>query len=255
MNGNIFYLAGNTPAIHYAAEKLMAKGTSFVPSPGPDVTHLLLPVPSFEQNDHIRGGGSLWHILGDLPEDIIVIGGNLDHPALTGYRKIDLLTDPTYVAENGAITADCAVRLAGTQLKIVFHNCPTMVIGWGRIGKCLARHLQNLGARVTVAARKESDLAMLTALGYHTLNTNEAGQHLQDYRLVFNTVPYPIISAEQVEPLIEHCIFIDLASELGIAGKGVIWARGLPGKEVPESSGQLIADTIMRIVQKRRAGK
>jgi len=28
----------------------------------------------------------------------------------------------------------------------------------------------------------------------------------------------------------------------------VIWARGLPGKEAPESSGELIARTVLRLI-------
>jgi hypothetical protein len=39
---------------------------------------------------------------------------------------------------------------------------------------------------------------------------------------------------------------IDLASQPGIGGNDVIWARGLPGKNAPESSGKLIAQTVLR---------
>lgn len=253
MNGTIFFLAGNTPAIHYAAEQLEKSGVVFVPSPGPDVTHLLLPVPSIGSDGHIKGAGSLWHILSDLPKNVTVIGGNLQHPALSDYKKIDLLQDPTYVAENAAITADCALRIAGANLKTVFQNCPVLVIGWGRIGKCLAQLLKNIGAQVTVTARKETDLAVLRALGYNAVNTDQVPSILHRYRLVFNTVPYPVISAEEAGQFRSDCIRIDLASQLGIGGDHVIWARGLPGKTAPESSGQLIANTILRLIQGRRS--
>lgn len=252
MNGTVFYLAGSTPAIHYAALKLAQRGVTFVSSPGPDVTHLLLPVPSLGPDGHIQGAGNLWHLLADLPKETLVIGGNLQHPALDDYQKIDLLQDPTYVAGNAAITADCAVRLAGINLKIVFRDCPALVIGWGRIGKCLARLLGNLGARVTVSARKESDLAVLRALGYEAVNTQDIGQHLQRYRLVFNTVPFPVITEKQAEGFLPGCVRIDLASRQGIGGEGVIWARGLPAKYACESSGELIADTILRMLGERR---
>ncbi|MGN0998160.1 MAG: hypothetical protein ACI4PO_01250 [Faecousia sp.] len=221
-------------------------------SPGPDVTHLLLPVPSLGSDGHIPGAGSLWHLLADLPKEIWVIGGNLQHPVLEDYRKIDLLQDPTYIAGNAAITAECALRLAGTHLKIVFRNCPVLVIGWGRIGKCLARLLKNLDANVTVSARKESDLAVLRALGYEAVNTQDLGKHLQSFRLVFNTVPFPVITQQQAESFLPDCVRIDLASRQGIEGEGVIWARGLPAKYAPESSGDLIADTILRMLEERR---
>ena len=40
---------------------------------------------------------------------------------------------------------------------------------------------------------------------------------------------------------------IDLASEKGLGGEDVIWARGLPGIHAPESSGRLIAETCLRL--------
>jgi len=42
-------------------------------------------------------------------------------------------------------------------------------------------------------------------------------------------------------------IVLDLASYPGITGKNVIPARGLPGKYAPESAGNLIAQSILRI--------
>ena len=48
---------------------------------------------------------------------------------------------------------------------------------------------------------------------------------------------------------LERCfeVLMDLASSPGIDGENVLWARGLPGKIAPESSGELIAKTVMRL--------
>ena len=46
-----------------------------------------------------------------------------------------------------------------------------------------------------------------------------------------------------------NALKIDLASKPGIGGSDVIWARGLPGKDAPESSGELIAKTIIRLME------
>jgi hypothetical protein len=51
----------------------------------------------------------------------------------------------------------------------------------------------------------------------------------------------------------EDCLKIDLASHRGIEGEDVIWARGLPGKDAPESSGKLIVKTAIRLIEKERA--
>ena len=193
MNGTIVYPAGNNAALRYACRELLEKGISVVSSPAPDVKYLLLPVPSFEADGRVKGGGVLEHILADLPENITVIGGNLDHPALQGYATIDLLKDPYYVAQNAYITADCALRVAGRRLQTIFRGCPILVIGWGRIGKCLAAQLLALGADITVAARKESDRAILQALGYRSVDPLRLNETLGNYRVIFIFMFAPFI--------------------------------------------------------------
>jgi len=248
MNRTIFYTVGSSPALRFAREALLARGIDISDRPEPDVTHLLLPVPSFSEDGRIRGGGFPEHVLGELPGNITILGGNLYHPILDGYTKLDLLQDAAYLAENAAITADCAIRIAGTQLKTVFSQCPVLVIGWGRIGKCLAAQLKAMGADVFVAARKETDRAMLRALGYRAEHPATMHRGLQRYRTIFNTVPAPVLSQEQLLLCRPDCSLIDLASSRGLESNKVIWARGLPGKDAPEASGQLIAKTVIRLI-------
>ena len=247
MNKTIICTAGNTAALAFARQFLQEQGMTVTDKPAPDVTHLLLPVPSFESDGRIKGGGILEHILADLPENVTVIGGNLHHPSLAGMVTVDLLQDAGYVAENAAITADCALRIALRTLPVVLRGCPALVIGWGRIGKCLADLLRSVGAAVTVAARKETDRAILRALGYTAVDTQGLTPVPEAYRIIYNTVPAPVLEG----PRDPKCIRIDLASQQGITGSNVIWALGLPGKDAPESSGLLIADTILRIILRK----
>ena len=244
MSKTIICTAGNTAALRFAREELVSRGFTVIDTPEPDVTHLLLPVPSFEADGRIKGGGILPHILADLPESITVIGGKLDHPALAGLQTIDLLQNSDYVAQNAFITADRALRIAMQELPMVLRNCPVLVIGWGRIGKCLGRLLQALEAKVTIAARKNEDRAMIAALGYASVDTAILSSTLGDYRVIFNTVPVSVLDASCVDRYQPNCLKIDLASQKGLPGNNVIWARGLPGKDAPETSGKLIADTV-----------
>ena len=248
MNAIRIYCAGNTPALSYARQFLLQRGFHFAQQPEPDVTHLLLPIPSFEADGRIRGGGIPSHILADLPEGITIIGGNLQNPTLQGYHTLDLLQDDFYVANNAAITADCAIRIAREHMNRIWRKCPVLVIGWGRIGKCLAQQLQALGADVTVSARKRNDLATAQALGYG-VQCSQSLTSLDHYRVIFNTVPAQILSKEQCKACHPSCIKIELASTPGIDDPGVISALGLPAKYAPETSGQLIADTIVRLLQ------
>jgi dipicolinate synthase subunit A len=242
LQNTVFYLAGDSAALRYAGEYLEFSGAQIAQCPDDRVTHLLLPVPSFE-NGRVKGGWKLEPILATLPGDITVIGGNADHPALARYCRLDLLQDPFYLAENADITAHCAVKLALSRLPVSLKNQSVLVIGWGRIGKCLARLLRIMGAEVAVQARKQTDQAMLAALGY------APPQAIDKYRILFNTVPAMMIDEGKAALCRSDCLKIDLASVPGIVGSDVIWARGLPGTEAPESSGQLIARTVIRLLK------
>lgn len=243
MDDCIIYTAGYSPAMSYCIQILKKAGFTLLSEPSMEVTHLLLPVPSFTPDGNIVGGGNLRTLLTLLPGNITVIGGNLDCPELVGYATIDLLQDESYLTANANITAYCAIKVALNQLSVILDECPVLVIGWGRIGKCLSRLLRQMGADVTVCARKAKDRNILSAMGYKAVDFHEVD--LTDYKVIYNTAPtmvFPTCPGNGLK--------IDLASRLGLGSPDVIWARGLPGKDAPESSGKLIAKTLIPILRK-----
>lgn len=248
MNDIILYPAGASPALDIAVQKLRSARASLADTPRPEVTHLLLPVPSLDSDGNIRGGPAVTDVLSALPEDVCIIGGNLRHPALDSHPVMDLLMDPAYLAANAAITAHCALVIAGKLLPAVFWNCPVLIVGWGRIGKCLAQQLKALGAQVTVVARKAADRAMITALGYQAARPDM--EDARKFRVIFNTAPAPVLRNADISP---NSLKIELASTDGLSGDDVVIARGLPGKYAPESSGLLIASTVLRLLQEKEA--
>ena len=240
----IVYCAGSSRALYYAAAFLMEEGAVFLPCPDYTVTHLLLPVPSFEADGSIKGGGDLSTILSQLPKTVTVIGGNLHRAELDEYDTLDLLEDPWYLARNASITAHCALELSLTKLPVTLEKCPVLIIGWGRIGKCLAKLLHGLGACVTVAARKESRRVMIDALGYKSTPIEDI--RTENFRLIINTVPAMVLPAASGTAL-----KIDLASTPGIGGRDILHAKGLPGLLAPESSGALIAKVITQWMKEK----
>ena len=242
MNSYTFTTKGHTSALEYAAKELVLAGWQQVP----DAPVILLPVPSLDANGHIKGGGTLETI----PAGAMVIGGNLHHAACKQHRCVDFLRDERYLAENAAITAHCALCIAMENLPVTLSDCNVLVLGWGRIGKCLVRLLRLMGASVTVGARKESDRAVAEALGYQVLDTENNSPDLSGYRVIFNTVPAMVLPAWKLSTCPSNCLKIDLASEPGIEGADVIWARGLPNMDAPESSGKLIARIVRKELEK-----
>lgn len=242
----LVFPAGTTKACRYAAAMLRKAGIPVIDHPAPEVTHLLLDIPSFEKDGSLRGGSSVEAVLERLPQETIVIGGNLSHAALVEHQTLDLLRDETYLAANAAITADCALQVAAPIMTTTFVDSPALIIGWGRIGKCLAQLLTGIGCQVFIAARKERDRAMLQALGYSPVDISGIPTILPRIRILFNTVPELVLHKETLAPY-KDCVKIDLASKPGIESDDIIWARGLPGIHAPESSGKLIAETVLRL--------
>jgi len=243
----LFYPVGCSAACEYCAGQLQQLGYAITDHPAPEVTHLLLDVPGFRPDGLLRNGEEIRPLLRMLPPEVTVVGGRLQQPALSEHRTLDLLLDEEYQARNGAITAECALQVTAEKLPVVFSGCPVLVLGWGRIGKCLSLLLQRVGASVTVAARKQTDRAMARALGFRTVETERIRDILPQQRLVYNTVPQLLLT--EADTARKQCLFVDLASVPGMAGESVVRALGLPGIYAPESSGMLIAEIIHKRIR------
>ena len=240
MNPDIFCPAAGVPALAQARRALTRRGVVFSEDCTGSVSHILLPVPSYSGNTPKFPAD----ILEKAPEAAVLIGGNL--PPLPGRSGIDLLQDPVYLARNAAITAHCALALAAAGLPLTWEGLPVLILGWGRIGKLLALGLRRRGARVTVAARRREALAEADAFGMETLDFSGVYSQISQFRLIYNTVPAPVLSAAVMARRRPDCLAMELASSPGMAGEGITDGRGLPGKLAPEASGELIAETVFR---------
>lgn len=226
-------------AIRHAGNYLSEAGLQVSPKPAPDISHVLLPIPSFPTGDEY-----LAHILSDLPDDVIISGGNLFSPLLKNYTAVDFLQDPYYLAENAAITAACALRIVREQLTAPLAGQQVLIVGWGRIGKCMCRLFEKENAAVTVAARKASDRAMVSALGCCSISIEEATEETDRYDVIINTVPVMVLPDIRTK---ENAVLLELASKPGMAGTNILDCRGLPSKMAPDASGRLIAETFIRL--------
>lgn len=248
MKNITIFPAGISQSCIFASQFLADAGYSITDHVSPEITHLLLDIPSLDECGHLKDGSDLQEMLNMLPESVTVIGGNLAHTCLSQNQTIDLLKDPFYQSKNAAITAECALQVAATYLDTTLSDTQVLILGWGRIGKCLSKLLYAIDSNVTIAARKESDRAMVQALGCKSLDFSDASRTLSEYRILINTVPYQTIDRNVLNQH-KECIKLDLASAPGIVCKDVIAARGLPGKYAPKTSGKLIADSVQKALE------
>ena len=251
MNDQLIYIGADTPALKAAQHYLEAADCHVTLEPSNEVTHLLLSTPTFAPDGSLVGGQDLNALLRELPSDTTIIGGNISVPIFQNYPTIDLLRNESYLASNAAITAECALQVAYNRSPDTMKGTPILILGWGRIGKCLAKLLSAIGADVNITARKETDLAMITALGYTAVPYYQILPHLPRYHIIFNTVPIMILPEALSNQCRKDCVKIDLASSPGIGGSNVVTARGLPGKLAPEASGRLIAKSVLELCFKK----
>lgn len=167
-----------------------------------------------------------------------------------GILCMGFLDVESYQMANAAVTAEGAVYLALRELQRTVSGAEILVIGWGRIGRFLAAKLQALGANVTVSARREGQWAEIESLGLRPEETGHYHHGLEEYDVVYNTVPHPVLSSKQGARLKPDCLLIELASLPGglapelLNRKNVVIARGLPGKTAPRTAGMNLAAAV-----------
>ena len=151
--------------------------------------------------------------------------------------------------KNAEITAEGAVSLMLRSTDCTADGATALVVGFGRIGKALARRLFALGCTVFVSARSERDVSEIIACGYRPVITRQY-RNLAQLDCIFNTVPACVFTAGQAAEI--SCPYIELASAPGglcpDAQKPAqyLLARGLPGTYAPRSAAQAMAAFILQ---------
>lgn len=225
---------------------------------------LILPLPAFAPDGTLtsQGGTQITaaEILAGLRPTAKIFGGKLQGAAGMfhngGFAPVDYMALETVAAANAVPTAEGAIQIALARMKITLQDSCCLVIGWGRIGKILARKLQLLGAKVTVSVRRPADAAMVRALGMCSDTTGVYGGGL-DYDLVLNTVPAPVLDQAALMRTRPDVLILDLASAPGGVdfaaaqrlGRTALPALGLPGKTAPKTAGRIIKDAVLAYLQ------
>lgn len=179
----------------------------------------------------------------------ILFAGSINHEIKELLRNsniehYDFLDDERTTVLNIIPTVEGAVELAIRKTDYTLFGSNILVIGYGRIGKYLSKILRSLGAEVTVSARKEADLTWIELDGNKMISYEDFATKLNDFDIVFNTVPYLIVKEKEIKLLKKSCRIIDLASKPGGIdfecaekyGIDAELALGLPGKTAPKSA-------------------
>lgn len=190
-----------------------------------------------------------------------LLAGKCDEKLETMAKIYDVpLTDyfcrEELMIRNAVPTAEGAIQIAMEETPHTLHGSECLITGYGRIGKILAEMLRGIGANVTVAARKQRDLASALSFGCSTVPLWELYGCINEFDIIFNTVPSLLFDFNLLSKLHKHCLMIDLASKPGgvdfeaarALGIKAIWALSLPGKVAPDTAGDIIKDTVLNIL-------
>lgn len=196
-----------------------------------------------------------------FPTGQTVIGGKIGNDMFElagrcGIRLFDCLEREDFTIMNSVPTAEGAISVAMQMQEKSLNGSSCLILGYGHIGKLLAAKLYGLGAKVTVSARKTSDLAWISAYGYIPLTTSEAIKNLSGFDIIFNTIPSKILGREELSTATTNTLICDLASipggtdfdaarELNLR---TVHALSLPGKVAPATAAESLRSTVYNIL-------
>lgn len=169
---------------------------------------------------------------------------------------IDILKREELSVLNSISTAEGAIQIAMENTEITLSGSNILILGFGRIGKVLAKMLDGIGANVYCEARKPQDLAWIQAFGYTPLDLKNLNQNLDKFDVIMNTIPSVVLDQSNLDKVKKDCLIIDLASNPGGVDREevkkrkikFVWALSLPGKVAPVTSAKYIKETIYNIL-------
>ncbi|MBO4816107.1 MAG: dipicolinate synthase subunit DpsA [Clostridia bacterium] len=174
-------------------------------------------------------------------------------------KIIDLLKIEELTVLNVIPTVEGAIKVAIEETEFTINSSKCLILGFGRIGKLLAKSLKSLGAEVHCEARKEEDLAWIKAYGCEYIHLNNLDENLDsNYDIIFNTIPYVVLDKNRLQLLKRtKPLIIELASkpwgvdfeEANKLGIKVVKAPGLPGVVAPLTSAINIKNILDNIIK------
>ena len=203
---------------------------------------------------------------GRLPKEFMDAAEKMGIPKsrITDYYDSEVLQ-----LRNAYLTAEAALMTAMELTDTSLQGTSAAVLGYGRIGKRLARLLFSVGSDLTICARREETLAEAAAAGYGTLllspgtAMNGLTPLCHGRRILFNTIPSPILPRDLLTGLERDTLLIDLASapfgvmdgdvQEAAAKNGLRYLRApsLPGSYAPRTAGEIIGDCILTDLSRR----
>ncbi|GAC1339571.1 MAG: dipicolinate synthase subunit DpsA [Candidatus Dormibacteria bacterium] len=238
--------------------------------------YALFPVPGISSDGTLYAPTAAAPVLPDTallsrmqPGGAILLGmaddGLRAAAAATGITLHEYEDDTELMLLRGPAIVEGALRAAIENTPVTIHASAVGVVGYGNVGRLLARSLGLLGADVHVFARNPVQRADAFVVGCRPHRLDELEQHAESLAMLFCTVPAPVVPATVLERLPPGSLVMDLAAPPGgvnldrarSLGHRTVWARGM-GRRAPVTVGRSQWSGIVRriadIQEERREG-
>ena len=175
---------------------------------------------------------------------------------------LDIMKNEEFAVLNAIPTAEETIKIIIANTKKVLHNTNCLIMGYGRIGKVLAKKLNGLSVNVDCLVSNNIEKTWSIVEGYNYIkfeNIKNKSDLLKKYDIIVNTIP-KIILTEQLKKIRKDTLIIDLASKPYGIGRNIvkqenlnfIEALGLPGKSAPITVAENMYEVIKNITLEKQ---
>lgn len=195
----------------------------------------------------------------DLIHNKTIIAGSISEEYINkfscnGNRVVDIMKDNKLVIKNTIPTAEGVVKIIIENTSITINDSNIAILGFGRVGKRLAKVLNGMGANIFCLDTKKEEVANIERCGYNILK--DIYKELTSMVVIVNTVPKQILGKNEINSINKSTLIIDVSSKPGGVdfeyanqnGYNVIHALGLPGKIAPVTSAKYIKEIVENLI-------
>ena len=191
-----------------------------------------------------------------LSDGSIVFAGKASDGELLKSKNISffsILNDELYLNKIAQITAEGALAIMLNLTDFSLYDTDALVLGFGRVGKAVARLLKSICKSVSVASYDKAEFHS-AGVNYISYFEDSYIRNFCNYKIILNTIPAQILGSCDIKKINENTLFIDLASAPGCLKTGAqdgvkfnyYQALQVPDKIAPKTA----AEELKRLIFK-----
>lgn len=224
---------------------------------------VILPLPFSSDNIRIKGTDiTIDNFLNSIDSSCTVFIGKANEYVSSVLNNKNILfydynSREEFAQKNSVPTAQGVLSFVLNNINVTVNSLKIAVIGYGRCGKAICKIFKSLGSDVISFSRRYSTVADAESEGLKAYLIKDIKEKTENTDIIINTVPAKILDREFIDNTDENTILIDVSSYpygfdteyASSAGRNINILSSLPGKCVPETAGNIIAETIINIIE------